>query len=193
MCRRAVIGLTPAAQAPGEARSFVVRSCQRWELASVAEEATLVVSELVTNAVLHARTHLEVTLAVAGGTFEIAVRDRDPRLPVLRPMRTDLLADLDALASEPRNGHRHGQIDERHENLHVGRSGSVAAGRGLLIVDALADEWGVTERVDGKEVWLTMAAPTWPYLDACDCADSTERSASGMACHHIPGPWDVLD
>jgi hypothetical protein len=152
-----------------------------------------VVSELVTNAVLHARTHLEVTLSVAGGTFEIAVRDHDPRPPVLRPMRTNLLADLDALASQPRNGGRRGPIDERHESLHVGRSGSVAAGRGLLIVDALADEWGVTERADGKEVWLTMATPTWSYLDACDCAHSGERSASGMACHHIPGPWDNLD
>jgi Histidine kinase-like ATPase domain len=192
MCRRAVIGLAPSAQAPRDARSFIARSCERWELTSVADEAALAVSELVTNAVLHARTHLEVTLSVASGTVEIAVRDHEPRPPVLRPMRTNLLADLDALAAQTRTG-RHGPTDERHESLHVGRSGSVAAGRGLLIVNALADEWGVTERVDGKEVWLTMANPTWSHLDACDCAGTSERSASGLACHHIPGPWDDRD
>jgi anti-sigma regulatory factor (Ser/Thr protein kinase) len=158
----------------------------RWELPG--DEAALVVSELVTNAVLHARTHLEVALSVAAGTVEVAVRDHDLRPPVLRPMRTDLLADLDALAAQTVNG---SQLDPRHESLHVGRSGSVAAGRGLLIVDALADEWGVAERTDGKEVWLTMAAPTWPYVESCDCErTATERSASGMPCHHLLGPWD---
>jgi hypothetical protein len=156
-------------------------------LPGAGDEAALVVSELVTNAVLHARTHLEVAISVAAGTMEVAVRDHDQRPPVLRPMRTDLLADLDALSAQPLNG---AQLDPRHESLHVGRSGSVAAGRGLLIVDALADEWGVTERVDGKEVWLTMAVPSWSYAEDCDCNSASERSASGMPCHHLLGPWD---
>jgi anti-sigma regulatory factor (Ser/Thr protein kinase) len=31
------------------------------------------------------------------------------------------------------------------------------SGRGLQIVEALADEWGVTERPPGKAVWFTVA------------------------------------
>lgn len=32
------------------------------------------------------------------------------------------------------------------------------SGRGLQIVDALADEWGVTQRPGGKAVWFTIAS-----------------------------------
>ena len=31
------------------------------------------------------------------------------------------------------------------------------SGRGLMLVEALADEWGITEVPDGKTVWFTMA------------------------------------
>jgi len=31
------------------------------------------------------------------------------------------------------------------------------SGRGLLLVDALADEWGVTDERDGKTVWFTIS------------------------------------
>jgi anti-sigma regulatory factor (Ser/Thr protein kinase) len=31
------------------------------------------------------------------------------------------------------------------------------SGRGLLLVDALADEWGVAEVADGKTVWFTVS------------------------------------
>jgi anti-sigma regulatory factor (Ser/Thr protein kinase) len=33
---------------------------------------------------------------------------------------------------------------------------TAATGRGLLIVDKLADEWGITPRRDGKAVWFTL-------------------------------------
>jgi hypothetical protein len=177
-----------------------VDACERWDLTYISDEAALAVSELVTNAVLHARTHIGVSLCVAGGKVELAVRDDDPRPPILRPVRTDLLADLDALAAMPANGAQrppqqssggHERIDERHPSLHVGRSGSVAAGRGLLIVDALADEWGVAERADGKEVWLTMACAGWSHREQCECDHTHEHSASGMPVHHQAGPWDL--
>ena len=31
------------------------------------------------------------------------------------------------------------------------------SGRGLMLVDALADEWGVTDLPDGKTVWFTVS------------------------------------
>ncbi len=97
MCRRALLGLEPTPQAAGEARRFVASTCHRWGIDAVIDELTLAVSELVTNAVLHARTQIEVELCVIGGAVTVCVIDRDPRPPVIRPVRLDLLADLDAV------------------------------------------------------------------------------------------------
>jgi anti-sigma regulatory factor (Ser/Thr protein kinase) len=36
------------------------------------------------------------------------------------------------------------------------------SGRGLQIVEALADEWGITERPPGKVVWFTLGLKTLP-------------------------------
>jgi anti-sigma regulatory factor (Ser/Thr protein kinase) len=185
MCRRGVLTLEPAPQAAGAARRFVAASCHRWGVESI-DEISLAVSELVTNAVLHARTSLEVALSIAADTLEVSVRDREPRPPVLRPVRLDLLSDLDAISA---SAALRGDVDERHQGLHVGPSGSIAAGRGLLIVDALADEWGVSERADGKEVWLTLPV-SWAHRSGCQCLHATSRTASGLLCEHIPGEWD---
>ena len=48
---------------------------------SAAETASLLVSELVSNVVLHARTACEVTLECDGGVIRFAVRDFSERLP----------------------------------------------------------------------------------------------------------------
>jgi hypothetical protein len=185
MCRRAILGLEPTPQAAGEARRFVAGMCDRWGISKVIDEVTLAVSELVTNAVLYARTHIDVELCVSDHTLVLCVGDRDLRPPVLRPVRLDLLADLDAV---PSPGLR-SDVDERHPIMSVGASGSVAGGRGLLIVDALADEWGVSERADGKEVWLTMPVE-WSHGGPCTCAEHTRSVRPGHGCRHIHGPWD---
>ena len=99
MCRRAALGLDPTPHAAGAARSFVASTCTRWGADRAIDEVTLAVSELVTNAVLHAHTHIEVELCITRGTIEICVSDRDTRPPILRPVRLDLLADLDAVPS----------------------------------------------------------------------------------------------
>jgi two-component sensor histidine kinase len=36
------------------------------------------------------------------------------------------------------------------------------SGRGLQILEALADEWGVTERQPGKAVWFTLGLTSRP-------------------------------
>jgi hypothetical protein len=48
-------------------------------------------------------------------------------------------------------------LDERDVRLDVGAAGTLAGGRGLLLVEALADEWGVTRRGNGKVVWAKFA------------------------------------
>ncbi len=184
MCRSALLELEPTPRAAGAARRFVADTCRRWQIQAVSDEISLAVSELVTNAVLHAHTDIEVKMCVTRGSAQISVCDSDPRPPILRPVRLDLLADLDAVQVQSVGR----EVDERDSVLHVGSSGSVAAGRGLLIVDALADEWGVAERTDGKEVWLTMMVP-WERPEECPC-DPSGLAPAGVGCRHIPGPWD---
>jgi len=49
-----------------------------------ADSAELALSEVVTNAVLHAHTEFEVALHLADGVLRVAVTDRNPQLPVQR-------------------------------------------------------------------------------------------------------------
>ncbi len=65
--------LWPGHSAPGTARAFTRRMWQQWQLPGDSGSALLVTSELVTNAVLHARTdHLELTLALHDDRMRIA-------------------------------------------------------------------------------------------------------------------------
>jgi nitrogen-specific signal transduction histidine kinase len=48
------------------------------------DKATLVASELVGNAVLHAKTSIELRIQPTGGLLRIEVRDTSPRLPLRR-------------------------------------------------------------------------------------------------------------
>jgi hypothetical protein len=182
------------------ARRWIVGVLKRWDLAQLAEELELAGSELATNAVLHTKSGFEVTMAVCKGAVELAVRDRDPRPPVLRPPRLDLLADVESLAKSPAPGAATSAAPdpadpaeevERHSSLHVGPSGSIAAGRGLIIVDAIADEWGVASHGAGKDIWLRLPVPrAWPHLHECTCDQSAPHTPSGLAVRHQHGQWD---
>src|SRR5205823_3833511 len=72
---------------PRRARALVRQACSDWDLAAVAGEAVLVASELVTNAVQHARTPSRLQIAVDEQGLHVAVQDFRPgRLPPLRPL-----------------------------------------------------------------------------------------------------------
>jgi anti-sigma regulatory factor (Ser/Thr protein kinase) len=191
VCRVAQQHLEDQPVAAAKARSFVASTLRRWELPAMIPDAQLAVTELVTNAILHARTPIVVTVCVAEGTVEVAVTDYDPRAPRLLPPREDLLADLDALKARG-DDHADPQADPRAIGLHYGPSGSVAAGRGLIILEAITSAWGVTPHPDGKDVWARLpVTPTWPYLEACSCSPEAELStASGRPLQHIAGGWD---
>lgn len=85
--------------------------------------AVLLVSELVTNAILHGRGPLELRARPSGSALRVEVHDADPRTP------PTLSADL-----EPTDD----------------------GGRGLHLVDILADRWGWAESADGKVVWFEL-------------------------------------
>jgi serine phosphatase RsbU (regulator of sigma subunit)/anti-sigma regulatory factor (Ser/Thr protein kinase) len=75
----------PEPAAAAAARRFVRETLQLWEIAERArdvdrliDDTVLLTSELVTNAVVHAGTALDVTCRLASGELEVAVRDRHP-------------------------------------------------------------------------------------------------------------------
>lgn len=112
------------ARAAAAARRSADETLRWWGLDDVAEAALLVVSELVTNAVLHARASgpsLELRLRAGSTWLRIEVHDADPRPPQLR---------------------RPAGLDE--------------GGRGLLLVEAITDEWGVYGTPTGKAVWAAL-------------------------------------
>lgn len=89
----------------------------------VVEAAELMVSELATNCVRHARTGFELAIE-ASAAIRVEVRDGGPGRPtVLHP--------------EPQE----------------------PSGRGLQIVQAMSEEWGVVPGASGKTVWFTLCAP----------------------------------
>jgi anti-sigma regulatory factor (Ser/Thr protein kinase) len=88
-------------------------------------EARLVTSELVTNAVLHGQTEIELSVWTTA--------DRAVRIEV-----SDGGSSFDSSARrQPAEG------DLR--------------GRGLFLVDRLAERWGVEPKTRGKVVWATLA------------------------------------
>lgn len=112
------------------ARLELRKALARWGMGALEDSATLVLSELLTNAGRHARVspgrEIETRYVPApGGGLRIEVHDASGDRPVRR------VAGPDA-----------------HD------------GRGLVLVDALADSWGVSERNGpGKVVWAQLALP----------------------------------
>jgi len=75
----------PEPAAAAAARRFVRQTLRSWDIADqswdpdrVVDDAVLLTSELVTNAVVHAGTPLEVICQLTSGELEVAVRDRHP-------------------------------------------------------------------------------------------------------------------
>lgn len=62
-------------QAPRAARRFVTETLQRWGRHELIEDASIVTTELVANAVMHARSDSVVTVSSLGDAVRVAVRD----------------------------------------------------------------------------------------------------------------------
>ena len=87
---QATLGLAPDATSVGAARRVIRAHCHAAHAdAAATDAATLLVSELVTNAVIHARTPLHLTVEVLGDRLHVAVRDRHPSLPRARQYSLD--------------------------------------------------------------------------------------------------------
>ncbi|MCX5375143.1 ATP-binding protein [Streptomyces sp. NBC_00091] len=116
-------------KAVGEVRRALrelLRHRCRGEMAEVADVAELLITELVTNALVHTEQGAEVSATVRAGRLRVEVRDHTARLP--RPY-----------------------VPSADDGTH---------GRGLLLVQALADAWGVDPLAmgRGKVVWFELQA-----------------------------------
>ena len=73
--RHASVALPAATTAPGDARRFTVETLRRWGADGVLDEAELIVSELVTNALRHASSPSRVVLSATDSCLRIEVAD----------------------------------------------------------------------------------------------------------------------
>ncbi len=77
----------PSESSVGEARWFVRSTLDSWDASELKDTVVLAVSELVTNAIVHAGTAVRVVLTVADGDLRIEVQDSHPErgLPMRSP------------------------------------------------------------------------------------------------------------
>ncbi|WP_326780877.1 SpoIIE family protein phosphatase [Streptomyces longwoodensis] len=96
-----------------------------WASADQVDSAVLLVSEMLTNVLVHTDADALLVAEVAGG-------------PAGRRMRVEVSDTGDDLP-------------------HKRRPGEMASsGRGLLLIELLADAWGVAPRGEGKSIWFEL-------------------------------------
>ena len=81
--------LPPQPESVPQVRRFVRDRLQSWGFSGAVDTATMLVSELATNAVLHARTEFTVELSRDGESLRVCVLDTSPALPRPRRYGTD--------------------------------------------------------------------------------------------------------
>ncbi|MGH9126540.1 MAG: ATP-binding protein, partial [Acidimicrobiales bacterium] len=135
----------------GLARRFARRLAPP-ETASTVE---LLVSELVTNAVVHARSDLVLSVISSSSGIRVEVRDASPSPPMPRATGSED-AELSQLGDH---------------------------GRGLQLVAALATQWGTRPHGTGKSVWFEVLADRRcpRYFGAVSSMGSGAGAANGTA------------
>jgi anti-sigma regulatory factor (Ser/Thr protein kinase) len=85
---RVVLPATPVAA--GQARRVVAEQCRSWD-ADVVDTALLLTSELVTNAVIHGRSEVQLEVRTDGSRLRVDVGDDSSRLPLQKSPDHDAL------------------------------------------------------------------------------------------------------
>ena len=106
----------------GAARSWIDAFLSQSAIGgTVRDDAQLVVSELVTNALMHGDGSLVLRASITGRTVQISVTDSGDELPEVLPLDPSRIGGL-----------------------------------GLIVVDRIASEWGVSPFPGGKTVWAAL-------------------------------------
>ncbi|WP_267243805.1 SpoIIE family protein phosphatase [Streptomyces sp. PR69] len=130
---RAAASFDPVGRSVAAARAFVRDTLQGWGYSDVVDDAVVLTSELVTNAVIHAGTAADVLCLRTDEGVRVEVGDRYPEREV------------------PIHGAHHSLSHPDREN-----------GRGLLLCAALASRWGVDYTPTHKQVWFQLDLPHRP-------------------------------
>jgi anti-sigma regulatory factor (Ser/Thr protein kinase) len=83
--QRVVYSPRPEPESPGRARAMIGEACRRWGLPQLEIPAALVVSELVTNAIVHAHGRVLMEATLRGTYVHVRVHDGSAREPALGP------------------------------------------------------------------------------------------------------------
>ncbi|MEV0243795.1 SpoIIE family protein phosphatase [Streptomyces sp. NPDC050674] len=127
---RAAASFEPVGRSVASARSFVRDTLQGWGFADIVDDAVVLTSELVTNAVVHAGTSADVLCLRSDEGVRIEVADRYPEREI--PLQGTAVN----MGSPDREG-----------------------GRGLQLCAALAGRWGVEYTPTHKTVWFMLDLP----------------------------------
>ncbi len=122
--------LPPQPSSVAEARRLVRGLLVDARREDLLETAVLLTSEIVTNALLHAGTDIDVAATLDDRGLRIEIGDGSPHLPSRRRYAT-----------------------------------TAGTGRGLLMLEALVDDWGVVRHPTGKTVWFRISGPANALLD----------------------------
>jgi anti-sigma regulatory factor (Ser/Thr protein kinase) len=129
------------------ARAFLTKLLQGWSVAEdVVDDAALLTTEIMANALEHGDGLVSVTIALAAGTLRVGVVDNADR-------RQPHILSVDSESS---------------------------AGRGMWIVDVVAQAWGTQPTGNGKTVWFELSAFRLP--------DGTVALAEIIEVPLRPGP-----
>jgi serine phosphatase RsbU (regulator of sigma subunit)/anti-sigma regulatory factor (Ser/Thr protein kinase) len=82
---RNAVTLPPAEPSVATARGLVAAALGDWAADELVDDATLLVSELATNAVLHAGTDFEVSAELLGDAVEVSITDHHPTRTLPQP------------------------------------------------------------------------------------------------------------
>ncbi|MFE7235158.1 SpoIIE family protein phosphatase [Streptomyces sp. NPDC002405] len=130
---RAAASFDPLGRSVATARSFVRDTLQGWGFGDIVDDAVVLTSELVTNAVVHAGTAADVLCLRSDDGVRIEVSDRYPEREL--PVQSSAIN----MGSPDREG-----------------------GRGLQLCAALAGRWGVEYTPTHKKVWFQLDLPERP-------------------------------
>ncbi|MET7575091.1 SpoIIE family protein phosphatase [Streptomyces sp. NPDC005492] len=130
---RAAASFEPVGRSVATARSFVRDTLQGWGFADIVDDAVVLTSELVTNAVVHAGTAADVLCLRSDDGVRIEVADHYPEREI--PLQGAAIN----MSSPDREG-----------------------GRGLQLCAALASRWGVDYTPTQKLVWFQLDLPARP-------------------------------
>ncbi|MFD3493943.1 ATP-binding protein [Streptomyces sp. NPDC058690] len=116
--------LAPELISVGRARRLATAQVGEWSLNELADTVELLVSEMVTNSLRHARGPVRLNLQVRGSHLRCEVEDTNSDGPVRRTARAD-----------------------------------AEGGRGMELLDLLAETWGSSRTPTGKTLWFELPVP----------------------------------